>query len=391
LTNIPATTFIRDRFTWLAYLMLAYFAYMQTSVGTLMPFLRDELGLSYTVGALHMSALALGMVLTGSVGDRAAVLLGRGRVFWGGAIGMALGAIGLMLGSNIAVTIPSAFSMGVFGTLLIGSIQATLADHHGTQRTIAFTESNIAASILAALAPLLIGIFQRSGVGWRAALVAGIALLIGLALALGRIPIPAVRTVQGQPTKQRLPRQFWLAWLVIVLAVSIEWCLTFWGNDFLRKAVGLTPADAATLMGIYFGAIVLGRIVGSRLSRHMSDIQLLWGVIGLTIVGFPLFWLANLPIVNITGLFLMGLGIANLFPLSLTIAIDASAGQTDAASARATLGSGLAILILPLVLGRAADAVGVRSAFVVEAILLLVLVAMLWVSERTRVREQVKG
>jgi fucose permease len=141
-------------------------------------------------------------------------------------------------------------------------------------------------------------------------------------------------------------------------------------------------------MGIYFGAIVLGRIVGSGLSRHMSDSQLLWGVIGLTIVGFPLFWLANLPIVNIIGLFLMGLGIANLFPLSLTIAIDASAGQTDAASARATLGSGLAILTLPLVLGRVADAVGVRSAFVVEAILLLVLVVMLWVSEQANKREQ---
>ncbi len=362
--------------------MLAYFAYMQTSVGTLMPFLRDELGLSYTVGALHMSALALGMVLAGLVGDRTAALLGRGRVFWGGAIGMALGAVGLMLGGTIAVTIPSALSMGIFGTLLIGSIQATLADHHGTQRTIAFTESNIAASILAALAPLLIGIFQRTGVGWRGALIAGIVLLIGLALVLGQTQIPAVRTSQRERRSQRLPQRFWIAWLVIVLVVSIEWCLTFWGNDFLRKAVGLAPADAATLMGIYFGAIVLGRIAGSRLSRQISDIQLLWGVIGLTIVGFPLFWLGNIPIVNITGLFLMGLGIANLFPLSLAIAVDASDGQTDAASARATLGSGLAILTLPLVLGSAADAVGVRSAFVIVAGLLFVLVGILWLSGR---------
>jgi hypothetical protein len=42
-TNAP---FVRDRFTWLAYLMLAYFSYLQAAPGPLMPFLRDELHLS---------------------------------------------------------------------------------------------------------------------------------------------------------------------------------------------------------------------------------------------------------------------------------------------------------------------------------------------------------
>ena len=45
----PPTSFTRDRFTWLAYLALAYFAYVQATLGPLMPFLRDELGMSYTV------------------------------------------------------------------------------------------------------------------------------------------------------------------------------------------------------------------------------------------------------------------------------------------------------------------------------------------------------
>lgn len=378
--------FIRDRYTWLAYLMLAYFAYMLTSVGTLMPFLRDELGLSYTIGALHMSALALGMVVTGFVGDQVAVFVGRGRAFWGGALGMSVGALGLMLGPNIAVTIPCALLIGVFGTLLVGSLQATLADHHGSQRTIAFTESNIAASILAAVAPLLIGLFQRTSIGWRGALLAGMLLLLGLAFAFGRTAVPAIRTTKSERARQTLPRRFWLFWFVMVIAVSIEWCLTFWGNDFLRKVVGLAPADAATLMGIYFGAIVLGRIAGSRLARQMSDVQLLWSVIGVTIAGFPLFWLGTLPLINIAGLFLMGLGIANLFPLCLTIAVDAADGQTDAASSRAALASGSAILTLPLILGRVADAIGVRSAFVVVAVLLIVLVGTLWASGRTAQR-----
>ena len=49
-------TFVRDRFTWLAYLMLGYYAYLQAANGPLMPFLRADLGINYTTGGLHFSA-----------------------------------------------------------------------------------------------------------------------------------------------------------------------------------------------------------------------------------------------------------------------------------------------------------------------------------------------
>ena len=92
------STFNRDRFTWQAYLGLAYFAYFQAALGPLMPFLRDELNLSYTVGGLHFSAFALGMMLAGSTGDLIATRWGRYRTFWGGGIGMVLGIICFSVG-----------------------------------------------------------------------------------------------------------------------------------------------------------------------------------------------------------------------------------------------------------------------------------------------------
>jgi hypothetical protein len=47
------TLFVRTRFTWLAYILLGYYSYMQSSVGPLMPFLSTELHISYTVEGLH--------------------------------------------------------------------------------------------------------------------------------------------------------------------------------------------------------------------------------------------------------------------------------------------------------------------------------------------------
>lgn len=34
------SAFVRDRFTWLAYIMLGYFAYLQAALGPALPFLR---------------------------------------------------------------------------------------------------------------------------------------------------------------------------------------------------------------------------------------------------------------------------------------------------------------------------------------------------------------
>ena len=95
----PPLLFTRDRFTWLAYAMLAYYAYLQAGLGPLMPFLRQELGLSYTLGGLHLSAFALGMFSAGVTGAALAARFGRRLLFWGGAAGMAGGALLLVMRS----------------------------------------------------------------------------------------------------------------------------------------------------------------------------------------------------------------------------------------------------------------------------------------------------
>ena len=55
----------------------------------------------------------------------------------------------------------------------------------------------------------------------------------------------------------------------------IEWYMIFWGADFLENVVGLSKVNAATMMSLFFGAMVLGRVAGSRLSRTMSSPTLL--------------------------------------------------------------------------------------------------------------------
>jgi MFS family permease len=73
----------------------------------------------------------------------------------------------------------------------------------------------------------------------------------------------------------------------------------------------------------------------------------------------------------------MGLGVSNFYTMVLSLALDASDGNDKLAGSRATLASGLAILILPLLLGYLADQLGIRLAFGLVGVLIVLLSTIL--------------
>ncbi|MBN2469644.1 MAG: MFS transporter [Anaerolineae bacterium] len=381
---VARPVYTRDNFTWLTFFLLGYFAYMQAALGPVMPFLREELDLSYTVAGLHITLLAAGMIVSGLSGLAVVRRFGRKAVFWGGSGGMALGGLLLVLGQTPVLTVAGALVMGVFGTFMLNLIPATLSDQHGPNRATAVTESNVVASAATVLPPILIGLFAGTPITWRGVYWAAMLAWIGAAL-LGRrvtVPAPVNSGVDADGRALPLPRQFWLVFAVLVLVVSAEWSVVAWSADFLAGPVGLDTALASSLMSAYFLAMVIGRLVGSRLTRRLSSETLLPGALGLALAGFLLQWLAPVAPLNVIGLFICGLGVANLFPMSLAWATVIAGDQTDRAGALVSLAAGLAILSAPQVLGAAADLVGIGQAMGLIVVILLVALGAVMLARR---------
>src|SRR4051794_39444444 len=139
--------FRRDRLTWLAYGMLGWFAYLQASPGLVVPHLRDELGLSYSAGGLHVAAFAFGSMVAGLSAGPLERRLGRRALFWIAPVVLGLGAAGLTAGRVEALTVGSTALMGLGGGTLLVTVQAVLSDAHGEQRAVAMTEANVVASL----------------------------------------------------------------------------------------------------------------------------------------------------------------------------------------------------------------------------------------------------
>ena len=372
------TVFTRFRVTWATYGLVGYFAYLETVLGPLMPFLRAEQGLSYTVASLHFSAFAMGGVLVGLIGERVEGRWGRTTTLWGGAAGMAAGALLLTLAPAAPGTISGTFVMGFFGSLLLITTQAVLSDRHGTGSVVAITESNVAASACAILASLAVGFFAASGLGWRSAFVPPMVALVLLVANFRREPLEGTRREESarRATSSGLPRRFWIYWGVLVLGVSVEWCIAYWGADFLENAVGLGRSGAAAALTTFFVAMLAGRVTGSRLARALPGATLLAGSLVLALTGFPLLWLAAGPVGGLLGLSLTGLGVGSVYPLGISVAVSSAPGRLKTATARLALGTAGAILVAPFVLGALADLAGITGAFGIVLPLLLIAVAL---------------
>ena len=374
---------MRDRRTWAAYLLLGLFAYLETALGPVMPFLREELHLSYAVASLHFSAVALGAIISGLVGERVVLRIGRTAALWGGIAGMSGGALLIAFSPVVAGTILGAFCMGLLGNFSLMANQSVLADIHGERRTIALAESNVAATTCAVLAPLIVGSLAAAGVGWPLALVltAPWALLLWLTFRQVRFPESSMARTAGV-ARRTLPPAFWVLALVLFLVAAVEWCVAYWGAEFLASVVHLEPALAASAMTLFFVAMAGGRLIGSRLAWRFTSAHLLYAALAIALGGFLIFWLAPGAALSLIGLFVAGLGIANFYPLTVGVATGAVPDMIDVATARLAVAAGSALLLAPLVVGAIADLVGMRWGFGIVAPLIVAAFACLVIAMR---------
>ena len=353
--------FRRDRVTWASYIALALFSYFLGIQGNVIPFLRDEFAISYRVVSLHPAALAAGLIVCGVLGERVVAWFGRD-----GALALALGGICggaalLGLASTAAVSIAGCLLIGAPGGLALVVVPAALAERHGANRAIAFGEANAVSYAAALTATVATGLFVASGQNWRGGLALGVDLA---AVAMARYaadPVSAGKP-RGRTGSGRLPATYWAYWATLFCVIALEYCALLWAPEVLERTQGLSRAAAATAAAAFSAAMLTGRLFTAPLLRRVTAQRLFLMSLALTLPGFLLYWGARQPALSVIGLFALGLGIAQLYPLALGFAIGVAGKLGDAASARASLASGVAILSMPMVLGALADAAGLQRA-----------------------------
>ncbi|MFE9688862.1 MFS transporter [Micromonospora sp. NPDC005806] len=374
-----------DKITWLTYAQLGLWGFFLYGFGPVVPLLRDEQGTSAAVAGLHSTGIAAGSLLGGALFAPVARRFGRGPAIWFGLTGVAAGVAALGLLHPLPATIAAVAMIATFGMMVISGVSVVLTAHHGPAAPAALTEANAACAGMGILAPLVIGASVGAGLGWRPvmAVEVGLIALVALAALTFRVRLPHTATAAAAADEavgvtpsavaepaatpsvaaDRLPRAYWIAWVLMAVTGSIEVCLSLWTADVLRTHAGLSAGGASAAIAAIVCGMFVGRLVGGRFALRWPPVPLLLAALTVSLAGFAIFWSAPVGWLAVTGLVVLGLGNALHYPLAISIALAVSGPAADKAAGWSAYSMGVGFGIAPVVLGWVADGIGPHLAF----------------------------
>jgi len=362
--------FVRDPQTLAVYVLLALLTSGYGIIGPLMPFLRAELGLTFTQGSYHTVALAVGTMAIGLGGQRLVAALGRGHSIALTLVLMAVAQVMMTQARILPVSLAASVLFGATVALSICVVPAVMSERHGPRLGLAIAEANTIAYLGVLVVPGIVSM-SEAAIGWRWSFALPVAAYGLYWLSIRRLDFGVARPPVKGPAAGRLTAAYWWYWTMLTLGISAEFGLMVWGASFLETVAAL-PRDLALWASMIFPlGMVAGRIVGTLIMRHHPARRLALPTLALAMAGVLLLVLTERVLISGAGLFLAGMGIANLYPVGITLAMQAAPDAADAAAARASLASGSAILFAPLVLGAIADSAGLAAAFAVIPVLLV--------------------
>jgi MFS family permease len=363
----------RGRATWLLYGVFSSMAFLLNGMGAVLPPLQGELHVSRGEVAFYPSLFAVGLVVVGLTGGSLVSRIGRATALRLSVAALLLG--GLLIAAPLQIaTLLGALLMGLGAALLIQLVPAILSAAQPQAPAAAIGEANGLASAASVLAPLAVAAAIAAGRGWRVGyLAAPLLALAVLALPAWRLVVPEASVpALDAPADSRSPMLG--RWLDLLLAVSVEFCMVFWAASAFIAWDRATLSQAPALASLFLVGMATARAFSARIIGRLPDQRaLILACAAAALAGFALFWAAPTLTLAAAGLLVTGLGVALLYPTTVSRVIAAWPHAPDRASARAALGSGLAIGLAPFLLAQMSDRIGLRAAFLIVPVLLLAL------------------
>jgi MFS family permease len=377
----------------LPFARLACGAFLLYGIGYIVPLLRRDLGISESTAGLHASAVAIGTLVAGLGGERFMLRFGVQLASRAAMFGIGLAGAIVAFAPVVALTLLGAAIFGVTGGILLSWVNHSLSSLGGHRANVALARVNLVGLVAALASPIAIAAVDAVGANGRLAMVLPLPLVavieaiywrrgedLGPAAAMYPDDRPTTPTGRADsPRGQRLPSRYWRAWLVLVVAVALEFTIVYWGASLIDVRTGsgtslATTAAAAFLVGMIASRIGLAAGIGTRAPRlRVTSVSLVAVIVGVLVA-----WQApNVPI-SAAGLFLAGLGVGPLYPVGIAFALSLATNAPEAAAARATLATGVALIGAPFLLALTAERVGLVTAWPLVAVVAILAIGVVF-------------
>ncbi|MEV0144221.1 MULTISPECIES: MFS transporter [unclassified Nonomuraea] len=347
-------------------------------VGTMtvrIPALTDKLGLSESVVGTILLVWGLGALVTMQSMRRAMARFGSRSVLRVGGPLTAVGLAAVAYAPNLPVLLAAAAFFGMaFGMvdIAMNAQGSTVERAYGRPLMNGMHAGWCVGAISAgAVGSLAIAM----GMSFTANLAAVGLVSLPVMILAGRAYLPeAPASEAGTAARRRMPPIVYLLGALMFFAFMVEGTVADWNGLFMRDTLGAPEALAALGYPVFEAGMLLARLTGDRL-RSRFGVRGMLTVSGLATAGFfTVVLAAPAPLMAVLAMFFVGLGVATISPMTLSLAGTATDNPGPAIAQAGAMGYA-GLLLGPVVIGFLSDATSLRTALGI-AVVLGVLIAL---------------
>ncbi|MFC5830275.1 MFS transporter [Nonomuraea insulae] len=341
-------------------------------VGTMtvrIPALTDKLGLSEATVGTILLVWGLGALVTMQSMRRVMARMGSRAVLRAGGPLTALGLLGVAVAPDLPLLLVAVAVFGMaFGTVDVAMNAQGSAVEQAYGRPLmngmhaGWCVGAISAGGLGSLA-------IAAGLPFTVHVVAIALVSLPVMVLLGRTYLPEPPAVETSATgRRRLPPIVYLLGAIMFFAFMVEGTVADWNGLYMRDELGAPEALAALGYPVFEAGMLIARLGGDRL-RVRFGVRGMLTVSGVATGGFfAAVLLAPAATVAVFAMFFVGLGVATISPLTLSLAGTATDTPGPAIAQAGAMGYA-GLLLGPVVIGFLSDSTSLRTALSIGVVL----------------------
>ena len=349
-------------------------AALMTVIGAMLGSVAQEFSLSVSQSGLFYLMQFIGftvfIILAGIISDR----IGKRKVWTVTFIVLIISLFAFSMSQSYVMSLIILLFAGGFSGPLESIAMSLITDVNGLGAERQINTASVFYGLGAVAGPVLAGVCLHYGISWRTVYIAlSVICLIGLGVSyLLKMPRPATAEKFSFAGFKRIAKdwRFMLVCVCVFLYCGAEGNAWGWMAQYMKSSLGFSVLKQSYAIGAFWLAIVVGRVIVSRVVRRVRPAI----VIAVLCVGGAAVTFASAYIKTIGSeavawviAVLMGLFYSAIWPVMVGQGVKRHQALSGTSNAIAIASGGLALAVVPAMLGGVIDAAGEFVAQIIPA------------------------